>query len=125
MPPLWLSASSTFYTGDMGVVIIQFLLRQSSYNFYKNKTPIIFSLPLHVNHRVCTYICYILYNTALFSAFFLRRKGLRHNLRLISFIFNRHRDGVCPVVLAQGFPVPATPPPFSLLAFTARACGKP
>jgi len=59
MPPLWLSTSSTFYTGDIGVVIIQFLLRQSSYNFYKNKTPIIFPLPLRVNHRVCACICYI------------------------------------------------------------------
>jgi len=62
------------YTGDIGVVIIQFLLRQSSSNFYKNKTPIIFSLPLRVNHRECTYICYILYNTALFSAFFFAEK---------------------------------------------------
>jgi len=54
--------------------------------------------------------------------FSLQKGSIRHNnLRLISFIFNRHRDGVCPVVLAQGFPVP----PFFLLAFTARACGKP
>lgn len=53
------------------VATIQFLLRQSSYNFCKNKAPIIFSLPLRVNHRVCILICYImLYNTALFSAFF-------------------------------------------------------
>lgn len=43
---------------------MQFLLRQSPYNFYKNKTPIIFSLPLRVNHRVRILIyvilCYII-----------------------------------------------------------------
>jgi len=104
------------------------------YNFYcfkvlvtfiKIKPPLYFLFhSLKIIVCIYIYILYMLCNTALYSVFFLRRKGLRHNLRLISFIFNRHRDGVCTVVLAQGFPV-STTPPFSFLTLAARTCNNP
>lgn len=124
MSLLWLCLS--YILNHRHELLYNFYCVKVLVTFIKIKPPLYFLfLSLYIIVYVYNiYILYMLCNTTLYSVFFLRRKGLRHNLRLISFIFNRHRDGVCPVVLAQGFPV-STTPPFSFLAFAARACNNP